>query len=305
MIITNSKLINKKFITQFLHQWLPLNGSPSSTSQSKLCPLCNETAKTFDHFLTCSHPTVKLLWTNCAKEIQSTATRTKNDPVLCTLMCEICSTQRQADVITRPDSCTEAYDKLFLQQTPLGWKQLLQGRISTEWAVMQGRYLNDTKQGAKTIQSLISILLLFAHQAWLLRNSAEHGSTSTFLQNKVRYRLLPRLEAIYAIKHRLLAIDQTYFDIEKATVALLPPALLEAWLIQAESFIKGALQRQKTHTRLHTRPLRHYFPIKATIPHNTTTTLRASTHLQAQLPRTTTPTQGPAVAPGQHPHSVK
>lgn len=115
----------------------------------------------------------------------------------------------------------------------------------------------------------------------------------------MRYRLLPRLDAVYAIKHRLLVIDQTYFDIEKATVALLPPAQLEAWLIQAEKFMKGALQREKTHTRLSTRPLNHYFPSRQARTTNTTTTLRASTHLQAQLPQTTTQPRVTAIAPSK------
>lgn len=152
-VITNSKMINKKFLTQFLHQWLPLNGSPSTSSQSKLCPLCHEVPETPDHFLTCcSHPTVKkLLWTNCSTEIQTSAVRSKCDPVICQLICEVCSTQRQADVITRPESCTDKYDKLFHQQSRLGWKQLLQGRLSTEWVVMQSRYSQDTryKTGSK------------------------------------------------------------------------------------------------------------------------------------------------------------
>lgn len=81
------------------------------------------------------------------------------------------------------------------------------------------------------------------------------------------------------MKYRLLAIDQTYFDIEKSTVALLPPTRLEAWLIQAEIFVKGALQREKTHTKLNTRPIRHYFQARIQNPSIPTTTIRASTHL--------------------------
>ena len=112
------------------------------------------------------------------------------DPVLLTMLIDqlyACFQQESSPPLT---AYPAAYRQLVRKQTTLGWRQLFNGRWSTEWARLHNRYLKrhfnpipDQLIGSKWMAHHIDLMWTQMRKLWDLRNGKVHGvDTSTHME---------------------------------------------------------------------------------------------------------------------------
>jgi hypothetical protein len=111
------------------------------------------------------------------------------------------------------------YSTLILQQTRIGWRQLFNGRISTEWARLQDEYLPDQglhtkkKTGLLWATQLLTSIWEGWNLVWTIRNEVIHGHDQASRHRIQRQEVEHEIKAIYDEREHLLPADQDHlFD---------------------------------------------------------------------------------------------
>ena len=177
-------------IIKYLHGWKYTKGkeqqlNPKSPS---FCPIgCGEHESQL-HYLTCKEQS----WVPKVKEeshkLKRRLIQMKTAPVIISII----SQAMTHDYSTRNHKWPQASSKhekvaymAATEQQQIGWKNLLQGRLSKKWALTQHYHLKEVYK-SKSIppgtyelwkKSFIPTLIQYGLDLWELRNGVVHGST--------------------------------------------------------------------------------------------------------------------------------
>jgi len=188
------KQTEKFTISKFIHEWLPLQDQyhVHSTSASNLCPSCQQSMETVDHFIQCPHSDQQAIWTNMYNSLYKIHLQ-QQAPLHCYNALAYglyrgCNAQPPNLNVTGMDS-----QKLVTEQSQIGWMQLYYGRFSTAWACV----LNSKQtmlNGINFYSKVITIMWTAVLSQWGQCNSHLHPPNPiqddrTQLQNQV-YQIL-------------------------------------------------------------------------------------------------------------------
>lgn len=219
--------------------------------------------------LQCPAPRSTNAWTRMASDIKDKATLLKIDPILSTLLCQAVSDWRTTIRPPRPASLPIQYDALFQAQSKIGWNEILNGRLCTQWSTQQALFSNHSSSHHE-FSRLISFIFSQLYTIWKSRCDAQHGTTQTDIDNKRRYQLIPQVQALYDSVDQLDPIDRQYFrDPTIESITKLPVRQLEHWISRTTKLVHTGIKRAKFWATINTRSIRDFF--QPTVTPNSTT----------------------------------
>ncbi len=180
LTITQFKLSERRTITKFIHKWLPLQDCyhVKSTSVGQLCPSCQGTMETAQHFLACPHTERQKIWKELHNAIHKHAIHHNTDTSLHNLLAYGLYQGCQSTAPFAINQSARSFPQIYHEQTQLGWKQLYYGQYSTKWSASCSNThpnINSTHYYAKcltlTWQAVLNI--------WNIRNKHLHPTDPT------------------------------------------------------------------------------------------------------------------------------
>jgi hypothetical protein len=151
---------------------------------------------------------------------------------------------------------------------PTGWRQLFNGRFSSEWsriqhAAYEGRPRNgDTsikRTGDKWQVQLIVHIWTQWERAWNDRNQTVHGNTTTTRNEAIRREVRRQLEVVYQNRHLMEpSIQEILYD-QPEDHDRQPLMTTRNWLAQYAPVFKESIRRAKSRALRNVRSIRSYF----------------------------------------------
>mmetsp|Transcript_5144 Transcript_5144/g.7926 ORF Transcript_5144/g.7926 Transcript_5144/m.7926 type:complete len:219 (-) Transcript_5144:464-1120(-) len=112
------------------------------------------------------------------------------------------------------DNFPEWYHQLISEQNAIGWRQLFNGRWSTQWSVIQHQHYQQKKTknqtGHKWSKQMLLVIWDLWDELWKCRNSTEHGDSITDQHAITRGRLLQELKDLYADSTNYVPSDRKF-----------------------------------------------------------------------------------------------
>jgi hypothetical protein len=157
------------------------------------------------------------------------------------------------------------YSNLLHQQTQIGWRQLFNGRISTEWSRLQDDYLH--KQGLhnkKTTGQLWATNILSSiweewHLVWTIRNAVIHGHDQTSRNRIQRIKAELEIRAIYDDRDLLLPADQDHLFHDVEFHLTFSTISLRNWLNTYQGMFTDSISKAKKRATDGVQSIRSYF----------------------------------------------
>jgi hypothetical protein len=239
-----------KTITQFLHNWLPLNASHSinNLSTGKLCPFCTSCDEDHCHFLTCPHAKVNQLWLEAATTIKSKlASYDKQiNHQLVRLIGHAIINWRNVKEPPLPEFLSPEFQALFRNQSLIGWNHILYGRFTKTW---HNHLYDNQSDNVLWITYTIKAIWHSVYQIWKTRCQTNHGS-STDDQHKRKLLILePKVKYLYDQQEELPSEEQYIFNINIEELLTKPITTIKTWVQKATLRIKCVKSRLKAKRR--------------------------------------------------------
>jgi hypothetical protein len=261
------RLIHQRVhLTKLIHDILPTNDNVSrwKKHRSAKCPSCPHPEEDRDHVLRCPHP-ARRAWrqtflVTLRKKCDKLQTRPHLQDILITAL--------DAWFADEPPNFTRfppLYTALIYQQTQIGWRQLFNGRFSTEWSRLQDEYLTDQNLKTKKItgqiwatQLLLSIWEGWAN-LWTIRNEVIHGHDKASRQRIQRLEVESDIRAIYDERDHLLPADQDYLFDDVDAHLTHSTTTLRNWFSTYGSLFSDSISKAKRRATLGVRSIRSFF----------------------------------------------
>ena len=130
-------------------------------------------------------------------------------------------------------------------QTAIGWKQLLKGRLATQWQVKQQEYLgarSDEKNNGQTwATKVVAKLLEQWLDLWNLRNSDRHGRDTKSKEDAAKRQSIRELCQLYEQKDNIPANYQWIFARPLETCLQWPAYMIRAFVNAYQPIISRTL----------------------------------------------------------------
>jgi hypothetical protein len=278
----------RKTITQFIHNWLPVNGHPgrAQIKQNQICPVCNIHQETQTHFMTCDNTRDK--WVTILNEhgLNTPGELDENTHLNRILHWAIIN---YSDVhYTYPTSnVPQQYHHLINTQQELGWNQIILGRWSREWSVLFNPH--DYKQGQKLAIRKLTLVWKAMLQLWHYRCDKQHEDSNK-QNNQIRLQLTPKVNAIYTQKIHLDHVDRRVLESTITSTLQLPLIKFQDWIRRTEAFVKQGLARTRRRTKAQNHAITSFFQPRQ--PQNSQQHERHATS-QTEISNTTSTTHTP------------
>jgi hypothetical protein len=202
--------LQRKTITQFLHDWLPGNGHPGRSNQvaNRICPCCRTQHATQGLFMTCD--SLEVHWiTLIDKILQPFKAHHK---VLASILQWALTNCRDHNFPfpTRNEDIQQndlhpTYTELIRAQSQIGWNQIIRGRWATQW--IQHMELVTPEKSEKHLASITTSIWQATIHTWKVRCDTLHQD-DTHIEQHTRLHLRPQVLALYEMKPRLDNIDR-------------------------------------------------------------------------------------------------
>jgi hypothetical protein len=199
------QLSHRKTITQFIHQWLPVNGQPGRAlhANSQYWPTCRTVTESQSHFLQCATNIAQLQKLMCHNSLDQ-RNDDENIHLWNILQWSIINTSNK-NAIFPQHTVPPQYHRFIQEQELIGWDQIVLGRWTMEW-VHQLNRPHPNKGADLAAQKLSQIWHTIIH-LWHFRCDSQHNNKEA-LTERLNKTLHPKVLAIYAQKHRLDHVDQ-------------------------------------------------------------------------------------------------
>jgi hypothetical protein len=137
-----------------------------------------------------------------------------------------------------PAAYPAAYRQLVREETTLGWRQLFNGRWSTEWACLHDRYIiriidpiPSNLTGTKWTATFIDLLWRRFRSLWDNGNGKVHGINMSTRYQARREQVHRELRAVYTLRQDMRHCDCTVFhDTAEAHIEAQPVWAIKNWL---------------------------------------------------------------------------
>jgi hypothetical protein len=240
--------------------------NPRATSS---CILCHHDMEDLDHLLRCDHPDRKpwrsRLYATLREACESFDTRES----LIDVLIKGIDAWMHSTVIDPADYPPSLHD-LILSQTSIGWRQLFQGRFSTQWIKLQDQYLqangisNPNTTGTLWVTRMITVIWRQFFTMWEQRNLKVHGhdlATRTKAQRKrlaTEFRFLQSKQNEVLQTNRELFIGSTDDDVE-IFIETASPKYIQNWLAIWKPVILDSAKAAQAYAISSVPPLTTYF----------------------------------------------
>jgi hypothetical protein len=155
---------------------------------------------------------------------------------------------------------------LALSQRNIGWPEIIRGRISKGFAIVQERHFRRNHCNPKTATGPIwakkFILLVWDlfEDVWKVRNDALHDDDPSAKRARLLHDTQDKVRHLYLRSTTLSARDRTFFSVPIATRLTEDVRTLTNWIRQIEPLLDTIEAEQLTRPDLSQRSLHHYFP---------------------------------------------
>ena len=232
------------------------------------CPACEHPEETRDHILRCPHITRKKWRERWWSELDRFHAKANTSPILRHIFKEAI-TQWFDDCspdIVSPIFFPEETRRLIYQQNQIGWRQIFNGRFSTEWTRLQDEYYyrhrNHTKYRRTGIQwqkNLITVIWTQWQHVWKMRNDDVHGNTLRAKQAIERSAITRELTTIYDNRHHMERPVQQLLHTDVITHLQRPTWVTRNWITMNTPLIRDSLRRVREQSRQGVRTIQSYF----------------------------------------------
>jgi hypothetical protein len=243
----------EKFVTKYIHGWLPTRGHPGCHSDDSLtqkCPLCGYHTETNKHFRTCKwkarENATKLFDKNNGNG------KLKCDGIESTLYKAIKSVMSKEQVTTN-----SKFVEIANEQSLIGWDQMIIGRVSCKWSEEYNKETN-TKNGKQWISKVISNLWENAKERWDERNASVSEDNITTIEDNRRLADAKIID-LYSQSHKLDSIDNRMLKVPVQTRLNMKLKHKIEWLTRTKQMIKIGMKRFKMRTKIKNHSIMKYF----------------------------------------------
>jgi len=246
-----------KFISKFIHKWLPLHNWYHiwSASANNLFPSCHTGKETMEHFLTCPHIDHRSLWCNLHDQLYKLHLENKIDGPLSWHPLPLTIFGLPGHTTQPILLLTDLLAPIYQAQDQLGWKQLYYGQFVKEWAVKLTAVSPQTNCMMFYSWALTLILKTVLLQ-WKLQNEHLH------LANHCKDDCMQLQNIIYQILHDmhnnpLLQDFLSSFELE--VLLCQPTKYIHQWIQNCTNHIKAQHKASQLQAKLHTQDIYMFF----------------------------------------------
>ena len=259
--IKNFRSTQRKTLLQFIHKWLPTNSHPASMKPlTPLCTVCNINNETNDHFIECTHQSYRVAWEADVLTWHEKVKALQLEPILCYYIIIALNNWRTFDSIDNIEFCEGIYKKLYLEQTTIGWQQVLFGRLTKTWIDIQNDYLQEsTSKGLEIISTSITLLFKIVLNRWKTRCHHQHGKCAPSNDNLREHVLFPKVRQLYADSEQLTTNKRQYFNISIENILQKPTKALKQWITRTDKYLHNILQQEIISSTSDMQPLTQFF----------------------------------------------
>ena len=254
-------------ITKLVHDIFPTNlvVSRYEKLRSTKCHSCPHDPEDRDHIIRCPHPDrAKWRWT-FLQSTRAKCTTLQTDPHLQSILLdglENWLNESHIDASLYP----QRFHLLIQQQTAIGWRQIFNGRMSTEWNRLQADYdFNNGKSDYHTsclwTTNIVCNIWNDWYDLWELRNGVIHGHDSTSRHKAKRNLAEKEIRMIYDSRDAMLPADRDHLedDVEDH-LAGKTTKRLQNWLNTYRGLFKKSISEAKKRSVTGVQSIRSYFP---------------------------------------------
>ena len=132
----------RRFVSKFTSGWI---GTQSKLAKwhnriSDTCPRCKEHKEDVRHVIVCKDPTAALQWFQHINQLQKWMLKQDVEPDIASTLCQCLNSWKLGLAPLWKIQPTHSCYRAVLQQSYIGWFNLLGGLIGTEWVYKQERY---------------------------------------------------------------------------------------------------------------------------------------------------------------------
>ena len=228
---------------KLLHRWQPTKLRTSWYSRNKTNATCIKCGliENQHHYIVCNDPSYELQFKNEWLWLKKKLRRWRvRDTVTLAMWYGINSYRKDiAEIdLQYDDDMDEKYNHdlrlAFAEQSEIGWKHFLLGRIATSWKPVLAAGINvDEKRSGKIeaaarclVESLWSLML----KMWKHRNELEHGKHSVYSTQDIKA-ILSLVDLLYnKYDGNALEDENNLFSVEREVRKMKPVPSIVAWI---------------------------------------------------------------------------
>ncbi len=170
-----------------------------------------------------------------------------------------------------PKNCEypDELQRLLRHQSQIGWRQLFNGRFSTEWARIQDEYYYRTNTarhenkkvltGQKWQVKLITFIWEKWHKLWKMRNQDVHGKDATTIAQAETRDVQRSLDVIYSKRMHMEPSAQALLCQDIRAHMRRPTWVTRNWINIHAPIFKASIQRAHRRAIQGVRSIRTYF----------------------------------------------
>jgi hypothetical protein len=232
-----------KTITQFNHNWLPVNASYSknATGTGRLCPFCTTCDEDQHHFLSCTHPLLTDQWKEATVTIKAKLT-TYDKHVHHHLIQQIGLAVTNWRTTSRPTFLHPQFQQLFHAQSKIGWDHILKGRFSKRW---RHHLQQDRERCLQWITFTIRKIWSQLYSVWKTRCQRQHGLTDEDETKRSLLYLTPKVHELYENEKDLQQTEHYMFETPIDELLTKPIPTIKAWVHKVNLRIKTLKDKAK------------------------------------------------------------
>jgi hypothetical protein len=261
----------RHFVVKLSHDLLPTRKrtkryDPESPSH---CIYCNDNVEDRDHLMRCQHETCETWRNDLLRTIRTRGDKLQTDPVLLSILIENLHSWLHHTPPTLPTAYPAAYRRLVREQTTLGWRQLFNGRWSTEWSRLQDRYLSryhdpipEPLCGPMWTSTHIDILWTSFRKLWDSRNGKVHGVDTSTRAAARKDKTHRELRALYSLRADMRHCDRDVFHpTVEDHIEAQPVWAIQNWLRIQVPMAKHSVKEAARSAVRHVRTIVSYFGV--------------------------------------------
>jgi hypothetical protein len=218
-IASNRRYGERVHIVKLCHDILPtgkmVNRYDALTPHE--CILCQTPYEDRDHIIRCEHRTRREWRDTFIAELQTRCESLKTKPILIDILVHGLKRWFKNEIDLPVHGYPPLYHALINTQNAIGWRQLYNGRMSTEWAVLQGQWLRQNSNEDKKLSgqlwtaAIIGRIWTSWRTVWEQRNGDVHGRDETTRQIATMLQVKRELREIYKLKGKVMPVDAPAF----------------------------------------------------------------------------------------------
>ena len=199
------------------------------------CPRCGKPNETTTHVLQCNSETATAIWEVALSDLENWLRDNKTCPDLRKLLVRVINQWRLGEEVRNLESFEfESCEGVYPAQKEIGWRQLMGGCMSSEWAKAQEDYykwLGMRRTGERWVVELIKKLWKISWDLWQDRNERLHRTSMEAILSGVASLDIAIREEHQLGNEGLPKIVQDKFPIDIEEIINSPLTQKKAWFV--------------------------------------------------------------------------